>query len=812
MSNLQKALKSLKKSKIVDMKKSVVEMGDGTEPIPCIPTGSIVLDYLIGGYRTEGGEKRCPGIPRGRITEIFGPEGSGKCVRAGTYVHSEYGMLTIEELFEKCGKPIETTEKIEEHEVRLLNENGEMESTSHLTWNGEQKVFDIQNQLGMKVGVTGNHPLRVMSPEGNIVWKNAEDIRVGDALVLMSKGNFPSKCEISEEESRWLGYLVADGSLTSEDRIGFSNSDEDIISDYYQITKNLFGSSTPILSYSKSDSDTIDHHINSTSLRDKVATKYGLDYVVASEKEVPFCVRQGTRKVQEAFLRAYVDLECHIDSTKRAIEVTSASKELLDQVQLILLSMGYLSVLSEKKVKNYPDNDYWRLTWAGEYASRYAEEIGFISEQRKESIANFSDRPFNSNVDGVPNISGLLKTLYTHTEGTNRSDNRLFGDYMSGRANPSRTRLASILEVLEGRTNPEGMRVARQLQDLLDKDYFFSPVVSIDTEEDVPTFDVSLPETHSFWSNGFISHNTTVAIHTAIQCQKEGGSVCFLDYEHAFAPTYAADLGLDIQSENFLLVQPLHWEEGAEIIKAMAESGVDLIIVDSVAAMKPQKDIEDNDVSSTGQLGHIARLQSSFLPKIVKGIEESGTALIYINQLRSRIKTSMYDTGPDEETSGGRALKYYASLRLMVKRCRTEYSQVENEMTGKSDKQPISNIVRAKNVKNKVSRHQGHSGEFVIRYGEGIDNVRSVIDIADSRNVLQRGGAWYTFTNAQGEEVKQQGKENLREYLLENPDDFQEIVKQVASFSKGFKKAGKVSDDDIMVEEHDMGDDEDQDE
>lgn len=312
------------------------------------------------------------------------------------------------------------------------------------------------------------------------------------------------------------------------------------------------------------------------------------------------------------------------------------------------------------------------------------------------------------------------------------------------------------------------------------------------------------------------SGKTTVAIQTAIQCQQAGGSVVFLDYEHAFSPSYAADLGLNITDEDsFLLLQPRHWEEGAEIIKAMTEAGVDLIIVDSLAAMKPQRDIENNDMSSTGQVGHIARLQSDFLPKIVKSVEESGTALIYLNQLRSRIKTSMYDAGPDEETSGGRALKYFASLRIMLKRSRTEYAQIENELTGKPEKQPISNIVRAKNVKNKVSKHQGHQAEFVIRYGEGIDNVRSVIDIGEARKVVTRGGAWYTFTGASGEEVKAQGKEGLRDYLLENEQDFHALIGQIQSFTKTLPKAIQVDDEDLLVEEYeadmDLIDDDDDD-
>jgi len=298
------------------------------------------------------------------------------------------------------------------------------------------------------------------------------------------------------------------------------------------------------------------------------------------------------------------------------------------------------------------------------------------------------------------------------------------------------------------------------------------------------------------------SGKTTVAIQAAIRCQAEGGSVLFLDYEHAFSPTYAADLGLTVEDEDtFILLQPRHWEEGAEIIQVMVGAGVDLIIVDSLAAIKPRRDVEDNDVSSTGQVGHIARLQSSFLPKIVGDIEEQGTSLIYLNQLRSRIKTSMYDAGPDEETSGGRALKYFASLRISLKRVKTEYAQVESELTGKSEKQPISNIIRAKNVKNKVSKHQGHQAEFVIRYGEGIDNVRSVIDIGEARKVVHRAGAWYSFEGEGGMEVKAQGKEGLRSHLIENSGDFHALVGQIQSFAQERFKIGKISDDDIIVED-----------
>lgn len=298
------------------------------------------------------------------------------------------------------------------------------------------------------------------------------------------------------------------------------------------------------------------------------------------------------------------------------------------------------------------------------------------------------------------------------------------------------------------------------------------------------------------------SGKTTMALETAVQCQRNGGSVCFLDYENAIAPAYAQALGVDFSEDKWDLYSPHTWEEGAEIIKIMINAGVDLIIVDSVSAMVPQATFE-KDVSETGQIGLLARLQSSFLPNLVHDLRQSGTALIYLNQLRSRIKTSRYDTGPDEETSGGRALKYYCSLRLKLKRVKTEYNTIENDLTGDSEKQPVCNIVRAQCTKNKVSMHQGHSTDFVLRYGEGIDNIRSIMDIAENRKIIRRAGAWYKYVDTSGEEQSLQGKENLRDFFLENEPQFMHLVNQVSAFSTTMGVAGL---DKVEVEDEESDD------
>jgi recombination protein RecA len=281
---------------------------------------------------------------------------------------------------------------------------------------------------------------------------------------------------------------------------------------------------------------------------------------------------------------------------------------------------------------------------------------------------------------------------------------------------------------------------------------------------------------------------TTAALQTAIRCQRAGGTVAYLDYENAIQLPYARALGLDVaDSGTFVLFSPKHWEEGAEIILACIEAKVDLIVVDSVSAMVPQKALEAS-ISGEAQIGLLARKMSGFLPKITSNLRTSGTALIYINQIRSRIKSGPMDYGPDEDTSGGKALKFYASLRIELKRGAKEFLEVINPTTGVKEKTNVSNVIRATAVKNKISANQGHQAQLVVRFGEGFDNVRSVLDIAEVRNIIRKGGSWYRTNLLDGKEKGWQGKEPMRAFFVENPDEFRHILDQVGSMMTGVSK------------------------
>lgn len=747
MSNLARARAALKKNKNVDFKNRVELDPNNTEPIPAMSTGSLVMDYLIGGNKLPNGQAQCPGIPRGRITEIYGPEGSGKCVTSDTVVSTVFGLTTIEELFRRKGYDLSEEPAEEECESFLLNENGKMEKTSHFTWNGRQDVFRFQNDRGMEIAVTPNHPLRVVETTGYITWRHAEDIKEGDYVIVQYGGRAFGDEEIPFEEARALAYAM---NAEREGSRNFFESSEEALREDFTACLTFMYDAQP-----KTKGSVVEYGPNVQSV---IEDRFGL------LDEVPFIVRQSTENVQRQFLRAFVESGGVVEPAKATITVSHGEIKTLRHVQMMLNNFGILSTLEEDKAQ---------LEIAGRGYVGYAEKVGFITEKLKQASRDMTSQKFPEGEEEIPYMGRLLSKLYASV-----------GEEVTYGEHATYNEVSRALEDLGERGNAETWfyRDYLQARNRQRQMYAFSKITSKTLEKDVPTFDVCLPETHSFWSNGFISHNTTVALETAVQCQKEGGTVCFLDYENAIAPAYAQSLGIDFSEDKWDLYSPNTWEEGAEIIKIMVNAGVDLIIVDSVSAMVPQATFE-KDPSEAGQIGLLARLQSRFLPHLVQDLRRSGTALIYLNQMRSRIKTSRYDTGPDEDTSGGRALKYYASLRLKLQRVRTEYSQVDNDLTGDNEKQPIYNVVRAECIKNKVSMHQGHRATFVLRYGEGIDNVHSIMSIAENRKMIRRAGSWYKLVDSYGEEQSLQGMENLRNYYLDNEDQFMHLVNSISTLS-----------------------------
>ncbi len=250
------------------------------------------------------------------------------------------------------------------------------------------------------------------------------------------------------------------------------------------------------------------------------------------------------------------------------------------------------------------------------------------------------------------------------------------------------------------------------------------------------------------------SGKTTVTLHMIAEAQKQGGIAAFIDAEHALDPVYAKKLGVDI--DNLLISQPDNGEQALDIVEALVRSGaVDIIVVDSVAALVPKKEIEGD--MGDASVGLHARLMSQAMRKLTGIISKSKTIAIFINQIREKVGVMF---GSPETTTGGRALKFYASVRLDVRR---------NDVI-KQGTEIIGNHTKVKIVKNKVAP-PFKTADFDIMYGEGVSKEGSIIDIATDLEILDKSGSWYSYNGSR----LGQGKENVKDILRKNPDLSKEL-------------------------------------
>ena len=274
------------------------------------------------------------------------------------------------------------------------------------------------------------------------------------------------------------------------------------------------------------------------------------------------------------------------------------------------------------------------------------------------------------------------------------------------------------------------------------------------------------------------SGKTTLTLHAIAECQKAGGQAAFIDAEHALDPVYAKNLGVNV--DDLLVSQPDTGEQALEICEMLARSGaIDIIVIDSVAALVPKAEIQGEMGDS--HVGLQARLMSQALRKIAGAVNKSNTCVIFINQLREKIGIMF---GNPETTTGGRALKFYSSMRLDVRRIDSI----------KKGEEVYGNRTRVKIVKNKVAP-PFRKAEFDIMYGTGISLSGDILDMAAELGIIEKAGSWYSY---KGERIGQ-GRENVKAYLEEQPDVTEEVRK--ALMAQLESDGSEATDNDIKVDE-----------
>jgi len=288
------------------------------------------------------------------------------------------------------------------------------------------------------------------------------------------------------------------------------------------------------------------------------------------------------------------------------------------------------------------------------------------------------------------------------------------------------------------------------------------------------------------------SGKTTIALTAAATTlNNDLNAACvYIDWEHEVVPDYAAALGVPIgDPDRFMLCQPDTLDEGIAILWTMASAGIDLIVLDSVGAGVPKAYFEKSvaETADQGRVGMNAAVWSQFLPKLKGRINKTNSSVIGISQIRSAINTRGY--GDPITVQGGKAWKFYSALRMKLQRVKTEKNSDYSVLTNKTEERVTGAIIKAKLDKCKVSPQQGNEELFYIRWGEGIDDLRSMIEIGVSHKIVKKAGSWISWIKSDGEEVRMQGMEKFRKAFMEDKKMQKALEKQIRPFMAGSGEA-----------------------
>ena len=457
-----------------------------------------------------------------RFMNMYGTfsRGYGKCVSGDTLVFTDKGVKEIGDFFNYQNDNVETYYNTQEN---VVNRYGKLEKTKLGLYNGKKECVNIKTSDGYEISGTHNHRVLVMNKDGNIDFVKTEDINVGDYVVInrnndvwgndntvdttlldeyvqsLSKQQYSHLYirempnYINEDLALMYGYLLGDGCLTLPYSIIFTNVGDSILENYRNIMSKYFGVKNLI----KRFGDNYDYMINDLYLR-KYLEFIGFDYVKAQDKKVPKIIMKSSKNIVSAFLRGLFDTDGTVND--KVVSLCSVSKKLIKEVQVLLLNFGIISRVHIKKTKSDLGISYI-LTISGDDVELFNQCIGFGLQRKQDRLDKLADKNHNTNKDIIPYQTEKVNEIFNMPE--NKKVSRAsYWNILNGENNLTYYRLNKLLDDCNS-----GSEIYKHFQDLADNHYYFSKVEEI-SEEIRDTYDFHIPETHSFVSNGFVSHNT----------------------------------------------------------------------------------------------------------------------------------------------------------------------------------------------------------------------------------------------------------------------------------------------------------------
>ena len=761
---------------------SIMKLGEKPHvDVNAISTGSIGLDSALG----------VGGLPRGRIVEIFGPESSGKCISRNSIVFSEHGMLPIDS-FGALAIP-----GFQKRKTYVYAEHC-YEQTSHFYNQGLKNTVCVETRNGFAIEGTPNHRIRVITRDGNYIFRRLDEIEPDDYIAIQRGQNyfgsginlsgfsytthkqntrgkkFTPPSVVTADLGLLMGYLVGDGTTTAtgfnKNNIQLTVADTETKRDFEKLCNRLFNEK-PKITRDKRTATVSRFSIHNAKARAFLAYA-GLGWHDAGTKEIPWSVLCAPKNIVSAFLSAL--FECDGCFSGGTIEYCTKSPRLAEQIHIALLNYG---IISKKKCRIVKGTSYFYLYIEGQKDKKqFLEHIGFRSNRKNKLLRTdvLRKRMYVSKttVDTIPYLNTKLNELFDKfsktIRKTNRADWDIVYDYLpsprGGNCNISYDRLRKILKhFTEGRNLPE-YQYFEQLETL---NFFFDKIARIEKSKN-HVVDFTVPKGSTFFANGFVNHNTTLSLHVVAEAQKKGGICAFIDAEHAMDPEYSKKIGVKI--DELLISQPDTGAQALEIVASPVRSGtIDVIVIDSVAALTPKDEIEGD--MGAQHVGKQARLMSQALRKLTAIVARSKTLVIFINQIRMQIGVMF---GNPETTPGGKALKFYTSVRLDIRRI-AQIKKGDEVMGGR---------VRVKVVKNKVAAPFKQT-QFDLMYNEGISREGEIIALGEKMGLVKKSGMSYEYIPAEKGDKKSEntklgrGYDATRQFLKENKKIADDILKEI---------------------------------